>query len=181
MELHLRPQADVCQVSGHVFQTGDRVVSVLVRDVAGEFARWDVLEENESHGEPPGEVLCRWTRVYKPPPAAVDHERELKMTAETLFLELMEGTDETEDGDDSNARLKQFLALMLERKRVLRLRGLAEDRSHLRYEHMPSKRMMEVTADEMDEAFFLEMHAKLGVLLGGDGASPERVESQPEQ
>ena len=180
MELHLKPQADICQVSGHVFQAGDRVVSRLVRDPSGEFARWDVLAENENAAEPSGEVLCRWTRIYKPAPAEVDHERELKMTAETLFLELLEDP-QAGDEADPNARLKQFLGLMLERKRVLKRRATARDQKSIRYEHMPSKRMVELATEEMTPAFFLEMHAKLGVLLGDGRESVQPEEAQPAQ
>lgn len=172
MELHLKPQAETCQISGHVFQEGDRVVSALVRDAAGEFSRWDVLADCEAESAPRGEVLCRWTRIYRPAPVQVDQERELKLTAEALFLELTDAQTEEPGGADANADLKRFLALMLERKRVLKQRGVSENREHIRYEHMPSKRMVEVPAGEMDANFFLEMRAKLGVLLGG-GAEPE--------
>ena len=165
MELHLNASADTCFISGSPFSEGDRVVSFLVRDDAGEYSRFDCLESLEREKSPQGEILCRWTRTFKPVAAATDHDKELKMSAETLFLSL---TDEEPEGDgpDENADLKRFLALMLERKRVLKNRGTGREGGTIRYEHMPSKQMIEIPGGEMDAAFFMNMRDKLGVLLG---------------
>ena len=167
MDLQLKPTADTCCVTQAPFQEGDRVVSFLVRDAAsGEFLRIDSLAAQENNATISGEVLCRWTRTFKPAPADVNLDRALRLSAESLFLSL------TEDPDapvDENGPLKQFLALMLERKRILRPRGRSADGARLVYEHMRSKRMIEVPAGEMDDAFFLQMRDKLDVLLGGRG------------
>ena len=161
MELNLQPQAGTCFVTQAVFTEGARVVSFLVRDPGGEFRRYDCLAEAEGENLPPGEVLCRWTRVFKPRPVGVDAERELKMSAESLFLSL---TDEGSGDVSENMQLKQFLALMLERKRVLKNRGRSIG-GNLVYEHMRSKRMIEVPAGEMDAEFFLSVREKLGLLI----------------
>ena len=162
MELNLQPQAGMCFVTQAAFSEGARVVSFLVRDeAAGEYRRYDCLAEAEGDNLPPGEVLCRWTRIFKPRPVGVDAERELKMSAESLFLSL------TEDGAgdvSENSQLKQFLALMLERKRVLKNRGRSIG-GNLVYEHMRSKRMIEVPAGEMDAKFFMSVREKLGLLI----------------
>jgi hypothetical protein len=171
MELHLQPRSASCCVSGKEFAEGDRVVSFLVREGA-ELKRLDCSAEVETQGVVSGEVLCRWTRVHKATVRAGSADRELRMTAESLFLAL------TEEGNplEENADLKQFLALMLERKRVLKARGRSSEGRPLFF-HAASNRTIEVPAGEMDAAFFVAVREKLGVLLG-EPASPA---VQPEQ
>lgn len=145
------------------------MVSFLVRDAAtGEFVRLDCLAEHEAAATFPGEVLCRWTRTFRPVVAEVNVDRALKLSAENLFLTLTEDLDAPVE---ENGALKQFLALMLERKRLVRARGTSPDGSRRIYEHGRTKRMIEVPAGEMDDAFFLQMRDKLGALLGGAGVA----------
>lgn len=176
MELQLQPPADVCFITGAPFQAGNRVVSFLVRDAAGEFRRYDCHLAAEGRTSPDGEVLCRWTRTYKPRAAEMNAERELKLTAESLFLSL---TEDAAAGVDENGALKQFLALMLERKRVLKNRGTSES-GHAVFEHFPSHRMIEVPAGEMDPGFFLAVRDKLGVLVKG-GTESAAASARPVQ
>lgn len=162
MELPLQPSSASCFVSGLVFAAGDSVVSFLVREpTSGDLRRLDCLETAEPSAVLPGEVLCRWKRSFKPHAAESSHERELKLTAESLFLSLADDADA-----EANVPMKQFLALMLERKRVLKVRGRTPAGALL-YEHMRSKRMIEVPAGVLDDAFFLGMRDKLDALLGG--------------
>lgn len=178
MELNLQPQADTCFVTQTVFTEGARVVSFLVRDpAAGEFRRYDCLAEAEGTNQPPGEVLCRWTRIFKPRPVGVNAERELKLSAESLFLSL---TEEGSGDVSENMQLKQFLALMLERKRVLKNRGRSIGGNQV-YEHMRSKRMIEVPAGEMDAEFFLSVREKLGLLIKDAPAATPLPPAPPAQ
>jgi hypothetical protein len=179
MDLQLKPPADTCCVTHTAFQEGDRVVSFLVRDAAtGEFLRADCLAAQEANASFPGEVLCRWTRTFKPIPVGVNLDRALRLSADSLFLSL------TEDPDapvEENGPLKQFLALMLERKRLIRARGTSADGTRRVYEHGRTKRMIEVPAGLMDEAFFLQMRDKLGLLLGGTPGVSASSSAQAQQ
>ena len=180
MDLQLKPQADACCVTGTVFQTGDRIVSFLVRaDATGEFVRYDCLAPQEAAAKFAGEVLCHWTRTYKPLPVGVNLDRALKLTADALLLSL---TEDPGAAPEENGPLKQFLALMLERKRLIRARGRSSDGNRLLYEHGRTKRMIEVPAGEMDDAFFMQMRDKLGLLLGAtpgfSGASDAQAQQQ---
>jgi hypothetical protein len=169
MELQLQPLAAVCGSSGAAFRAGDRVVSLLV-SVGGEYGRLDFLAAEEERVHPAGEVLCRWVRTFKPPEREVSPETGMRLTAESLLLSL------TEDGTrpEENGPLKQFLALMLERKRVIRSRGATPD-GHLLFEHLRSHRLLEIPAGEMDAAFFAGMRDKLDVLL----REPADASAQP--
>jgi hypothetical protein len=163
MELNLQPRALSCAVSGRTFAEGDRVASLLVRTDAGDVVRMDALEAESAALPPRGFVACRWVQIFKFPPAEVNAERNLKLTAETLFLTLSDPSTEATPETD---RLVRFLALLLERKRVLRPRGRTPDGARDRYEHARTKQLFEVPAIEITPEFFVAVREQLTVLVG---------------
>jgi hypothetical protein len=81
-----------------------------------------------------------------------------------LFLALSDpGTERTVEND----RLLQVLAMMLERKRVLRPKGRTADKKHFLYEHAKLKSLHEVEAAELSPEFFLSIQGQLAALVGG--------------
>lgn len=164
MDLNLQPPAAACRVSHAPFAAGQRVVSFLVRDPAQpEILRYDVAEAATSGFAPSGTVVCRWVHGYKPRKAGDSPDRALKLTAETLFLTL---ADPANEPTPENVRLIQFLALMLERKRVLKPRGRTSDGARHVLEHMKTKQLYEVSADELTPEFFVQVQSQLSVLVG---------------
>ena len=177
MDLILQPQANACYVSSAPFAEGDRVVSMLVRDNNPGVTRYDLLEDRSQGFTPDGVVACRWMHVFKPRPKGENQDRALKLTAETLFLALADpSTEPTPD----NVRLVQFLALMLERKKILRDRGPAEDRSRTRFEHRKSRQVYEVPAGELTPEFFVAVQQQLNVLVGEPRAKAEAAPTADE-
>jgi hypothetical protein len=163
MELSLQPLSPTCFVSGQPFIEGHRVASFLVRNAADEILRCDVLESELEKFTPEGFVACRWVHVFKTRKAQDNSERELKLTAENLFITLADPANElTAD----NSRLVQFLALMLERKRVLRPKGPTPDRVRQMYEHAKTKQIYEVPAGDLNPEFFVAIQQQLSVLVG---------------
>src|SRR5436305_3664393 len=120
MEMNLQPLATACFVSGEPFLEGARVASYLVQATTLEIVRYDVLESHAAGFSPEGFVACRWVQVFKPRRADENRDRALKLTAENLFVTL---TDPLTEPTVDNTRLVQFLALMLERKKLLRPNG----------------------------------------------------------
>jgi len=169
MELNLQPRAQACLVSGRPFAEGERVASLLVRGADGALSRCDVLAERVGEFTPPGFVVCRWARVFKPEARAENAERALKFTAENLFLTL---ADPATEPSPESARLVQFLALMLERKKLLRARGRSADGAHNLFEHLRTKQLYEVPAGELTPEFFAAIQAQLGALVGAPKAKP---------
>jgi hypothetical protein len=167
MDPILHPLATASSATGRVFAEGDRVVSYLVREVAGGMARRDLLEREETGMPSAEEVLCRWVTVFKPKPPEANPDRALKLTAENLFLTL---ADPGAERSAVNTPLLQFLALLLERKKLIKLRGVTEDGERQIYEHMPSHQLYEVPVGTLDDAFFLRIREELGVLVGGPTA-----------
>lgn len=164
MELQLQPLSHTCFVSGDPFVEGARVASFLVRvGAAMEIVRYDVLERHAGTFAPEGFVACRWVHVYKPRRAGENPDRALKLTAENLFVTL---ADPSTEPTAENTRLLQFLALMLERKKILRPRGLSADGQRTRYEHAKSKALFEVPVGELTPAFFVAVQEQLSVLVG---------------
>lgn len=163
MELQLQPLASTCHVSGQPFAEGNRVTSVLVSQKTGEILRFDLLESEAGKFTAEGPVVCRWVQVFKLRRANENPDRALKLTAETLFLTL---ADPTAEPTPENTRLVQFLALMLERKRVLKPKGRTADGARNILEHAKTKQLFEVPVGELTPDFFIQVQAQLGLLVG---------------
>lgn len=164
MEMHLQPLATTCFVSGELLVDGVRVASHLVRvGAAMEIVRHDVLEANLDRYAPDGVVACKWVHLFKHRRAGENPDRALKLTAENLFVAL---ADPTTEPTPENTRLVQFLALMLERKKILKPRGRSADSLRNRYEHARSKAIFEVPAGDLTPEFFVAVQQQLSVLVG---------------
>jgi hypothetical protein len=173
MELTLQPLAKTCRVSGREFAEGDRVVCRLVREADGAIARHDVLAAEEAGYAKPEFVFCTWTVIYKARREQENPGRALKLTAENLFLTL---ADPTAEPDPANTPLLQFLALLLERKKILRPRGKTADGERQIFEHAKSHQVYEIPAGTLDEAFFVRIQGQLDLLVGGGGAGGQKSE-----
>jgi len=176
MDLILQPSAAQCAVTGTPFQEDDRVVCFLGRDGTGVVVRWDVRADAEAQFPTPAEVICRWVHAFKPREKMGGADRALKLTAENLFVTLCGPVAEP---DPANTPLIQFLALMLERKRLLRPRGLTADRARRIYEHAKTKQIYEVPAGELTAEFFRKVQEQLGVLVGEPKKAVVAVEAAP--
>ncbi|MBI2498063.1 MAG: hypothetical protein HYV75_09215, partial [Opitutae bacterium] len=89
--------------------------------------------------------------------------------AENLFLTL---ADPAVEPSAANTPLLQFLALMLERKKLIKARGLTEDGQRHRYEHMATHRFYEVPVGDLNAEFFRKIQEHLGVLVGSKPPKP---------
>ncbi len=167
MEWHIAPISRQSISTGEPFEKDARVVSLLIR-LEEDVMRADVLESEEASYELPGELICRWTVVFKPRSTEEKEAQEaMKLTADNLFVSLFEG----EDGPtQENAKLKHLLGLMLERRRLLRVK--AKDSKFTHYIHRPTKLEYAVPNIELDPQFFIENQEKLA-FLGAASAEPE--------
>ena len=163
MELNLHPIATQCCVTGRTFAEHDRIVCYLVREDNGLTGRRDLLEVEDANLSKPAMVYCRWVVSYKPRRDDDNPDRTLKFTAENLFLTL---ADPTNPPNEANTPMLQFLALMLERKKLLKPRGYSLDGARQLFEHMPSHQNYEVPVGNLDAAFFVKIQEQLGVLVG---------------
>lgn len=164
MELTLHPLAKVCRASGRAFVENDRVVSYLVREANGEIVRHDLLASEDAAYAKPGFVFCSWAVPYKAKRAEENPDRAMKLTAENLFVTL---ADPSAERNDANTPMIQFLALMLERKKILRPRGKTTDGERQLFEHARTHQMYEVPVGVLDAAFFVNIQGQLDLLVGG--------------
>lgn len=178
--MHLQPLATTCFVSGEPFVEGARVASHLVRNATTmEIVRYDVLEVHAAQFAPEGFVACKWVQPFKPRRPDENPDRTLKLTAENLFVAL---ADPATEPTPENTRLVQFLALMLERKKILRPRGKTADGERNVFEHAKTKQVFEVPAGELTPEFFVAVQEQLSVLVGAPKPkteSPQSAEPQP--
>jgi hypothetical protein len=169
MEMQLQPLAQVCHVSGEPFVAGARVASFLVRSPSLEIVRYDVLEAQAGNFVPEGFVACRWVHAFKPRRAGEDADRTMKLTAENLFVAL---ADPATEPTPESTRLVQFLALMLERKKLLRPRGRTADGSRQIYEYARTKQLFEIPVGDLTPEFFVAVQEQLSVLIAPTPAEP---------
>jgi hypothetical protein len=133
------------------------------------------VETHVAQFAPEGFIACRWVQAYKPRKAGENADRELKLTAENLFVTL---ADPTTEPTPENTRLVQFLALMLERKKILKPRGKSADGERNLLEHTKTKQMFEVPVGELTPEFFIAVQQQLSVLVGEPKPKAE-PQSQP--
>ncbi|NBP23607.1 MAG: hypothetical protein EBU81_03425 [Proteobacteria bacterium] len=141
IEWHIQSRAHACQRSGRQFQDGETYHTLLLDTKAG-FERMDLCVE--SFKEVAAELLAKanlvshWKGVYEaPPPVPPDAIR--KDDAESLLRKLLERREER------HAAAAYILTVMLERKRILRVKGQTRDngRRIFVYEHPKSGRTLQ--------------------------------------
>jgi hypothetical protein len=181
MDLNLQPLSQTCHISALPFEDGQRVASFLVNEPgAPEVMRYDLLESESAKFTPKGQVVCRWVHPFKARRGGDSVAKALKLTTENLFLTL---ADPSTEPSEENTRLMLFLALMMERKRVLRPRGRTPDGQRIRYEHARTKQIFELPADELTPEFFMRVQEQLSVLVGvpktKDAAKPPAAGESP--
>ena len=170
--MNLQPPAPACFVTGTAFAEDDAVASYLVRTANLEIVRHDVLATERAAFAPAGFVACSWVHPYKARKPGENADRTLKLNAETLFLALADPATET---TPENTRLVQFLAFMLERKKLLRPKGRSADGANDVYEHAKTKALYQVPKGELTPEFFVQVQAQLSVLVGEPKPKPAPV------
>jgi hypothetical protein len=118
-EWHIQSRAHGCQVSGIRFEDKQAYFTVLFEEKR-ELKRIDVCEAvwRDQYGADPSKVpgyISHWKGVYEAPPAAPP-EAIRKESAETLLRKLIE------QNDPQHGPACYILAVMLERKRLLKVK-----------------------------------------------------------
>jgi hypothetical protein len=131
-EWPIKHRADACARTGRPFAAGEQFYTLLFREGDG-FRREDLSEEAWAQRNENIRPFSFWKMRYEPPPAAPP-EALAKESAEELLRRLLA------ENKPANANACYVLAVMLERKRVLKQvkTEQAEDRPVLVYEHAKS-------------------------------------------
>ena len=112
-EWEIKGRSTACTATGREFADGEYFYTLLFLERGGGFQRQDLCEEAWEQRDPALTPYSFWrTKFEVPPPAAP--EPLGKQTAETLLRKYM-----SEPGEE-HANVRFILALMLERKRMLK-------------------------------------------------------------
>lgn len=165
MDWQIKPLAHSSAVSGEPLVVGDRVECFVFLDEAGALTRADIRENETERFPRPESVLGRWQRVVKDRGEEQREAREQTLaTAEDLFFSLFEMEDGEPETVAEREALKQVLALMLERKRILRSQGRVTNGVQ-NYLHVRSKRTVDVPMHELEPEQILSLQDKLEGLV----------------
>jgi len=131
-EWNIQARASQCAVTGRPFEKGETVFSALYwRD--GQYQRVDLCGQAWKERNENIEPLSAWQTEFVPPPPP-EPEALKKDDAESLLRRLVA------ENASATKNARYILALMLERKKVLRQleRQKQEGVTTLVYEHLPS-------------------------------------------
>lgn len=164
MDWQIKTLSKKSTLSGERFNPGDRAVSlVYVDDAVGELGRADLHERELEVLELPGQVLGRWTWVMKAPEEGAPGAGETVASAEDFFFSLFENEAGAER--DRSDALKHLLALMLERKRVLRALGPRQHAGTQTYLHVKTRQELNVPIAEISRELMFKIEDTLGDII----------------
>ena len=119
MEWKIKPHAECCCKTGRPFVEGE-IFYTLLKFEKGEPVRYDLCTEawnQEIQSGEPGASF--WRCVFKPDPP----EQKDPLPKKDAEAQLRSLLDQTQPLDSSKARLASLLALLLERRKILRLKA----------------------------------------------------------
>jgi len=164
MDWQIKTLSRKSTLSGESFKPGDRAVSlVYVDDEAGDLDRADLHENELDQLQLPGQVLGRWTWVMKDPEDGATNAADTVASAEDFFFSLFE--NEAGEEQDRSDALKHLLALMLERKRVLRPVGPRQTSGAQLYRHVKTKQELSVPIAEISRELMFKIEDTLGDII----------------
>ena len=163
MDWQVKPIARICAASGKELHVGDLVTCVVYKPVGGNIERCDVLRDHATSFSPDGILLGRWTREVKERGEEEQaHRAQLLASRDEFFLSLYE--EETDPSGDKGV-LKHILAMLLERKRIIKQVGVA-DKGLMTYIHTSSKQTYLVPVLDLQPAHILQVGTSLDLLVG---------------
>ena len=164
MEWQIKTIARKSSISEQAFEPGDEVVCLIFKDdQAGELGRADLYASEVDQFQLPGQLLGRWSRIIKDPDDERAHAGDIMASAEDFFLSLYEN-QQTDAEDEANA-LKHLLALMLERKRILRAVGARATTGMQRYLHVKQKKELDVPVVDISPDLIIKIQDTLGDII----------------
>ncbi len=163
LEWQIKPLAKKT-ASGRDISAGDTVVCAVFVDELGNLDRVDFLKDEFDESMLTGKIIGRWERVVSANPEE-DERMARKMSlasSEDFFLSLFDESSAVQT--DEVDVVKQMLALLLERKRVIRSQGRASGGVQ-KYLHVATKRVFDVPQKNLDEELIVKIQSQLGSII----------------
>ncbi len=160
----IKPLSKKSALSEREILAGDTVVCVAFINSLGLLDRLDCHKDEFDAQKIEGKVIGKWERVVSDHPDA-DERAARRMSLESsedFFISLFDENSAIET--DEVDVVKQMLALLLERKRILRSVGRPTGGVQ-KYYHPSSKREFSVPQRNLDEDLVLKIQAQLGTII----------------
>ncbi len=162
MDWQVKPAGRLSQISGEAFSPGQKIISYLYKDEGDNLRRMDALAAETDNFSAPGPILGWWTQTVKDQKGEAEVRRRVIETSEELFLSLYEeGVDSAQESET----LKFLLAIMLERKRILKRCGKPAAGEPQHYRHSKSGEEFDVPQVDLTAASVLKIQEQLQVLI----------------
>ena len=157
----IKSRGDRCSVTGHPFEDGEFFYTLLFRERGGGFRREDFSEEAWKQRDIKKPPFSFWKSKFEVPPPVT--EALPKQTAEDLLRRYLQ------EPGNGHARVRYILALMLERKRILKPIETKEDDGErlLIYEHRSSGEVFVIPDPNLRLDQIEEVQLEVAGLLGG--------------
>jgi hypothetical protein len=171
-EWNIQSRALSCAATGTPFEKGQRIYSALFwRE--GQYQRVDLCEEAWKARNDNIEPLSAWQTDFVPPPPP-EPEALKKDDAESLLRRLVA------ENSSATRNARYILALMLERKKVLRQieKQKQDGASVLVYEHLPSGEVWLIEDPGLKLGELTSVQDEVARLLG-TAKEPAKMTSQP--
>lgn len=157
----VKSRSRVSALTQNPFQTNDTVISVVVLLDDGNIERFDILESEEDAFSVSGTILGKWRYIVEEESKKGQESEQSLISIEDLFLSLCSNLAHSED----TAALTQVLALLLERKRILRSQGLPDKEGFREYLHVKTKQLFKIESVDLMSPRVLGLQNKLADLL----------------
>ena len=169
---NIRSRAEACDATGKPFQEGEIFYTALFRE-EDEFRRTDLCEEawnarSGDHAAPT--AFSSWRSKFElpapPPPEPLPRD-----DAEGMLRRLLESND------PSHVNTRYLIAVMLERKRILRPQPSVE-KGILVYEHARTGETFLIVDPDLSLADLVAVQEEVSALLSGLSAATSAVDTE---
>lgn len=143
MNWSIKTISHCCALTGNSFNEGDEVVCLICRPPEGELTRFDVLRDQIDNFSVSGEIIGQWKRI-------ITLEKNLKINLQQQLANQEEFFFSLFNGEKSREKevLKQLLALLLEKKRIIRPMGESLDGIQ-NYIHIRTKETFKISVSDI--------------------------------
>lgn len=164
LDWQIKPLSKKSTISQREINAGDIVVCAVFVDELGNLDRMDFLKDEFDSTKIGGKLIGRWEREVSDSPEADERaaRRMSLASSEDFFISLFDETVSVELAESDV--IKQMLALLLERKRVIRAQGRAAG-GFQKYIHVATKREFLVPQKNIDENLIFKIQNQLGNII----------------
>ena len=157
LDWQIKPLSKKSAISGRDISAGDSVVCAVFVDGLGNLDRLDCHADEFDPSKIEGKIIGRWERTVSENP----EEDERAARRMDFFVSLFDGSGVRADESDV---IKQMLALLLERKRILRPVGRPSGGIQ-KYVQTSTKREFDVPQRNLDAELIVKIQTQLGNII----------------